>query len=909
MNARFLKAEVPENFVWGEKLKKAFENAKKDIYVCAVAGCGKSTAAGAFLKDEKNVIWINVSAFDKAESIKEELSKLLDKNAEGCTVVFDGADRCADFESFEDILKGEEARFIIISEKYSERIRGLVEAKGGKFIGNESFVFSDEEISKMCGCTDREKISQIGGYAAAARLFGKEDILLEYIYENVFLRLEKDRRRLVADTVIADRVSVGLCEYLYGSEYGARLAKGLRRSFFVLFDGDDFRVHPLLKKAVIEKIGLPEKAVNERMLEYYRETEDHKSYVKYCLWLGRKEEAAQRLDEKGFELIDSGETDFFEKAAGELETVKGDFYGLTAARGALCILKGDYGRGYELSLKALEYFKNHTEDVRFVYTAVYTARALRNTSYLKEALKVVSEADKVRDEFELIYGYFIDAEKIAVLNDLGEFNEAYDICIKSLEKAALKGNTRVKRLYERLSVCVYYFSKRLARAVYAYEKSKEFEKEDYWIKKRSEVYMYGLGALHIIGDRKKAAAEFCEKKKELIASGITGEEWYSELHYLKIAMYEAVFGDAGKAYEFSSCVNFMEVFAKSLENHNLYGEYFDAVKEIYEASRGEKIDESFYLLPERIKSFSFAPALECICVYIKILVDKGEVERVMPTVDSLIEDVGGMLNAFFVNVVMEIALYCIKKGERLKAEQYISWVGENACEIGSVGDIDKDSIKILALLSENGDACKNLEDIFIKCMLEGKEAYAELFDGLRVYKADEEVKWRTAKTKDVMAYLVYMDSEGVSKNRIIENVWQEEASKTLTPIFNTTMYNLRKGLSENAVAFGKGVYYLDKDFVSTDFAFFKEAEADFKEKATPLNALRLLSRVKIDFAEKIEGEYVSHLARRLLNDVTEALEVLKKEGLKETATAVIEKWESEFGESPFLKKCREVTEK
>ena len=128
-----------------------------------------------------------------------------------------------------------------------------------------------------------------------------------------------------------------------------------------------------------------------------------------------------------------------------------------------------------------------------------------------------------------------------------------------------------------------------------------------------------------------------------------------------------------------------------------------------------------------INALDFASGVECLCIYIKILVDRNDVDKIMPVVDLIIEENGGMLNVFFVNLVMDIALYCIRKGERLKAEHYISWVSDNATEASGLSDIDRSKLKILILLSEREETVKNLEQVYIKCALENKMAYAEVF--------------------------------------------------------------------------------------------------------------------------------------------------------------------------------------
>ena len=911
-NVLSLKAEMPSLppfFVEREVIKTALNNAgRKNIYVCADIGCGKTVALLSYALNKDKVCWVSVNRYDTFESVKEILSEkfgtsiedyedittALNKHLKGYTLILDGIENFYDEELFISFINADNVQLVVSSNVFYPLVYDMV-AKDGVYINNDFFHFTNEEIEAITGISDKAMLDEIGGYVADAGFVvncesyqeGK-DMALGYIYKNIYEKLGSDKKRLVADTVLADEVPLGLCEYLYGTEYGLRIAEGLGKSFFAKLCEKHLEIHPLLKASVIEKMGLPQKIVNEKLLSYYEETEDNKNYIKYCMLLGKREEVCACLDMAGFELLDKGELKFIDKSLSFIEKLDEKGYGVYALDGALSVLRGDYSRGYSLVLKAFEYFKTTPYDKRFIYSAVFTSRALRNTSYLKEALFVINAADKVRGNFPLLYRYFIDAEKIFVLNDMGEFSESYNICLKGIEKSSVKDDLRVKRLYERLSVAVYYFSKRLARAVYAYEKSREFADEDYWIKKRSEVYMYGLGALHIIGDRKKASLEFEKCKRELIESGMTGESWYGELQYLKIALYEEVFGEKNSLRGVKECISFVEAYMEPLKNHKLYNDYFNIIKELYNAATTGCLDENFDALPSRINALDFASGVECLCIFIKILVERNDVSKIMPIVDLIIEESGGMLNVFFVNVVMDIAIHSIKSGERLKAEQYISWVSDNANEAGGLGDIDKTKLKMLMLLSEREETVENLRNVYIKCAIENKMAYAEVFGDFKVWSApNEKVKWRTSKARDIMAYLVYMDGEGVSKNRIIESVWEETPSKTLTPIFNTTMYNLRKAVSESeAVVFADNTYFIDKEAVATDLEYFKLAEEDFARERNADNALKVLSWLKGNAFGGVEGSFVSALSRRCAKLKKDALEVLYEEGFNDIADMV-----------------------
>ena len=937
-NAKLTAPALPEYYVERENLKNIFKSSNgKNIYICADHGCGKTTALAAFAAEEKKAIWISISAFDSYERLRMFLARnfgadinefcsvsdIICRYADGCTLILDDIDNFFDRDIFEAIVLNGNIRVVVSSTEYINDIKEIYDMTDGIFISGEDMRLTDNEVKAVCGCNNDALAEDIGGYAAAAALtalygmaeFGGKPKMMtyRYIYEKIFMPLSKDRRRLIADTVLTDNIPIGLCEYLYGADYGRNVAYGLKHNFFVKLSGDRLTVHPLLKTAVTDNCGRPRNSVNEKILSYYEETDNHKNYINYCMLLDKCTEAADCLDKYGFELLDEGEFEFLDKAIAFTENLNDKRFGIAAVKGALCVLRGNYASGYNLCRMALEYFIDFKEDVRFLYCAAFTARALRNTSHLKEALNVINEADKVRKNFPLLYGYITDAEKIAIYNDMSNFAEGYNICMKGIELCSIKGDMRIKRLYERLSCCVYYFSKRLVRAVYVYDKYKEFEKEDYWIKKRHEVYMYGLGALHIIGDRKRAAAEFADMKKALIESGITGEIWYGELHYIKIAMYAEVFNENIYGENFDDCMRFMEAYRPNIKNHTVYLDYLDIVKELYGAiNKGKLNEETFYELPEKIDKLNFSASIECLCAYMKVLIDRNDINHIIPIVDNIIREDGGMLNVFFVNVVMDIALNCFNIGRDDQAEEYIHWISERASEVGDPGGIDSDKLRVLALLSDYDDLRNKLYDISAKCSLNVKKAYAEIFGEFRVTTADyKNVKWRTSKTRDIMAYFVCMDGEGASKNRIIQNVWGEEPSKALTPIFNTSMYNLRKSVSlgeTDEILFSDGMYYIDRKTVGSDYALFKATAADFAAEKSQYNALRVLSLFNPVIMGGVDGVFVAPVRRECCNAAKAAVLLLCQKGLKELVSGVISKWHADADTELFISECRKITE-
>ncbi|GLX69733.1 BTAD domain-containing putative transcriptional regulator [Paenibacillus glycanilyticus] len=82
------------------------------------------------------------------------------------------------------------------------------------------------------------------------------------------------------------------------------------------------------------------------------------------------------------------------------------------------------------------------------------------------------------------------------------------------------------------------------------------------------------------------------------------------------------------------------------------------------------------------------------------------------------------------------------------------------------------------------------------------------------------IKWRTSKTEELMAFLIYHRNETVSRDRILDSLWGEVEVDRAGAQFNTTTYYLRKGLSQigldGIVQHVEGGYCIDTSRLDCD---------------------------------------------------------------------------------------------
>ncbi|MGG4146050.1 BTAD domain-containing putative transcriptional regulator [Paenibacillus algorifonticola] len=97
---------------------------------------------------------------------------------------------------------------------------------------------------------------------------------------------------------------------------------------------------------------------------------------------------------------------------------------------------------------------------------------------------------------------------------------------------------------------------------------------------------------------------------------------------------------------------------------------------------------------------------------------------------------------------------------------------------------------------------------------------------VRTGQADkDEIKWRTSKTKELMAYLIHHRGEPIDKYRIIDALWSDFDAKRAVAQLNTTVHYLRKQLESaglnGSIHYVKGYYKLEMNRLDCDYDAFR----------------------------------------------------------------------------------------
>lgn len=129
--------------------------------------------------------------------------------------------------------------------------------------------------------------------------------------------------------------------------------------------------------------------------------------------------------------------------------------------------------------------------------------------------------------------------------------------------------------------------------------------------------------------------------------------------------------------------------------------------------------------------------------------------------------------------------------------------------------LDKTIERILKKYSINVESETINSDNKIKCF-----GYFELINKSSI------VKWRTAKSKELFAYLVHNNGKFVHKSKIIDTLWSEKEENYALKLLHTSIYYIRKSLKsigiDKVIVFFNDMYKLNIENFYYDVAEFKK---------------------------------------------------------------------------------------
>ena len=119
----------------------------------------------------------------------------------------------------------------------------------------------------------------------------------------------------------------------------------------------------------------------------------------------------------------------------------------------------------------------------------------------------------------------------------------------------------------------------------------------------------------------------------------------------------------------------------------------------------------------------------------------------------------------------------------------------------------------------------------------------------------EEIKFRTEKAEELLAFLIGCRGEFVSRSKILDSLWEDFEGDRAVVNFNTTLHNVKKALIPYgihiSILYDRGHYRLETGGMACDYLQF----CSFKENAGEFDAKNILEYEKT--ASLYSGEYLS----------------------------------------------------
>jgi Response regulator containing CheY-like receiver and SARP domains len=119
------------------------------------------------------------------------------------------------------------------------------------------------------------------------------------------------------------------------------------------------------------------------------------------------------------------------------------------------------------------------------------------------------------------------------------------------------------------------------------------------------------------------------------------------------------------------------------------------------------------------------------------------------------------------------------------------------------------------------------------------------FGKFKVTGGNAEVKFRTEKAKELLAFLIDRQGEFVHRNQICDNLWEEYDGDRALIHFNTTLYYVKKALLQQGVVIqiehDKGTYRVNVEGVDCDYQQF----VDFTTKTGRVDQSNILEYEKL----------------------------------------------------------------
>ncbi len=907
MKEKYIAPELCKGVVIRENLLKELDDSSKKVFFLSGSkGIGKTTLLCLYEKTKKNVFWYNADSTDNdiVSFYNNFIASFNGNLIEGGFVALNPYDVIDSLKSkdisiivdnFEKIKSEQVVAFfrdlalfggdnIKLFISSSERIpSGLIDIYLKNEItvfGNDDLAFSRNEAENAFGIDDTEKYLECDGTPVV--LNGENGISADKYYEEILASLDEDLRDFVKRTAFLFRIYPEICRSVVDETSVELLISRTKALNSIARIGNDGIYFTYGFRKYCEK-NFEETAFRVRRSAFSFCAGHSKiaEAIIYASIVGDFENISSVIKNNVESFIDSvsmEETEVISSSINE-ET---DIY----CRIISAVCKAKKGL-YNEALLSLDEICDSFDflDSRKDKTSIMLLKAsiLRGLGRFSECLEAAEEAKNINKNSDSIMSLKINGYTVLCLIDSGKFDEARSLCTDALTRTYVNGEYEFYNIYEIIMAS-------LDIAVgNASEGEKELKTVDYKriVKSRisGEVISYAVGKLfkNNCNDMVLEMAKNTDILKLLDENEKTCVKWINCLSGLKKHLYAVSEGASfDKQYVTDLLDAENEAFGEIIKKNRIVFLVFKRLLKCVMEGDENGVLKGISLLNEYKNGIFGFFAGEEIAVSLAFLVVLKKEKIALSVINSVFDTKEKTSN--LVSAALPVIVYVKSKYNEdfsIYADKFVKEIEKSGnASTFAIGYINR---PILSYIDQTQGDMAVIEEI-VKNSGVPKKARVKTFGGIEIENA--EIKWRTAKTKELFAYFVNKGGSGVTKAEIVENVFDVEDEKKATEIFNTTMYNLRKTLkklfAENIFSLSKGKYTMKLDGIDIDVLEFRLFYEKLRLNQSMSAALRIIKLYKGRYMKGIDSQWTEALADEYENIFCYAAEMyltnLKNEG-------------------------------
>ncbi len=708
----------------------------------------------------------------------------------------------------EEIARFYQVRGLLFEKKELDRVEAFTEGWVAALVA--ATMLADEKPDRTQG-------------QLTASFEPSEQLIDEYLQEEVFGKWPMDKQAFLLKTSILERLCGPLCDAVTDSKDGSGKLRELwaRNEFLISLDSENrwYRYHPLfrsfLRKCLSEKDPLSVPSLHDKAAQWYKDNGLLYPAIGHYLQADRYAEATRLISSQAGYLIPKGE---YVMLLTWLERLPEQF--VRSSREIICVMVSYYAEinSFELAEQWLarlqeiveEYRKNESEaKLSQKMHSLMGANLLLRQGKLSESLLKIKEAAAVQGVTLPFNSEFMDVNLFDIslyrgiaplVNLFKQDQEAFQSLVANYRPMIGKNPG-----YAPLAIGEFYYeNNRLSEALpYLLSSIDEATKADC-----PGALVPGMVTLARI---KRAQNDFtaalevvkeCEQRLEKINK----PHWNYQLEAFKIRL----FIDAGQTGEveewFSNCklriyqdiIRTREyellVFARVLMERERFEDAAILLQRLSAFAEGEK------RLHSMVEIFNLQA----------INADKtGETSSAIIFLEKALAI--GWQEGYFRSFIDESAPMAALLDKYLRFQKNQKKSADNINQLTAYAEnIRKETKNSIPTVTEKPSAVRTP----IQC-----------FGIFTLYQGGHPVNCKNSKAREILAYLVHNEGIAVGWEKIVEAVWPDSNYEKAHANFHATMYLLRKFLADNSLPeileCSRGNYRIRPEKVDCDMYQFK----------------------------------------------------------------------------------------